>query len=84
MDCGEALIALPPALPRCTPHPYAALGAPYGPHQSPFALRQGVVERLLQAQAILPPMQPGWRLASFHGLRPVGAPPCMVFHTLPY
>jgi D-alanyl-D-alanine dipeptidase len=81
-DCGEALIALPPALLRCTPHPYASLGAPYGPQQSPFALRQGVVERLLQAQSILQTLQPELRLAIFDGWRPVAVQQFMVLHTI--
>lgn len=81
-DCGEALIPLPPVLLRCTPHPYAALGAPYGPDQTPFALRQGVVERLLQAQATLQTAHPGYRLAIFDGWRPVAVQAFMVGHTI--
>ena len=40
-DCGEPLQALPPALLRMEPHPYMALGAPYGASGNPFQLRLG-------------------------------------------
>ncbi|MFM1811891.1 MAG: hypothetical protein RLZZ336_829 [Cyanobacteriota bacterium] len=82
VDCGEPLMALPPALLRLTPHPYEALGAPYGDQQSPFVLRQGVVERLLQAQGALQTLRPDWRLAIFDGWRPVAVQQFMVTHTI--
>jgi len=49
-DCGEPLETLPSSLWRLEPHPYMVLGAPYGPNGDPFRLRQGVVQRLLQAE----------------------------------
>lgn len=81
-DCGEPLINLPPELLRLMPHPYEALGAPYGDQQSPFVLRQGVVDRLLQAQGALQARRPGWRLAIFDGWRPVAVQQFMVTHTI--
>ena len=45
----ELLVALPAVLLRLEPHPYASLGAPYGPDHDPFRLRSGVVDRLVQA-----------------------------------
>jgi D-alanyl-D-alanine dipeptidase len=77
-DCGEPLLELPGPLLRLEPHPYAALGAPYGPGASPFRLRSGVIERLLQADAALRRQQPGWRLAIFDAWRPLAVQRFMV------
>jgi D-alanyl-D-alanine dipeptidase len=76
----DALVALPPALWRLEPHPYVALGAPYGKGGSPFQLRQGVVERLLAAQRALQIRHSGWRLAIFDGWRPLAVQAFMVRH----
>jgi D-alanyl-D-alanine dipeptidase len=81
-DDGEPLEALPAALLRLEPHPYAALGAPYGDGGSPFRLRRGVVERLLAAQAALQNHQPAWRLAIFDAWRPLAVQAFMVRHAL--
>ena len=79
---NEPLVPLPAALLRLEPHPYAALGAPYGPGQSPFALRRSVVARLLQAQVELQRSCPELRLAVFDGWRPIAVQQFMVTHTL--
>jgi D-alanyl-D-alanine dipeptidase len=79
-DCGEDLIDLPPALLRLEPHPYRALGAPYGSEEGPFRLRQGVVERLLQAQERLQQKELNLRLAIFDAWRPVTVQRFMVQH----
>lgn len=79
---NEPLVELPPSLLRLEPHPYQDLGAPYGKGQSPFALRQGVVERLLEAQNLLQHHQPELRLAVFDGWRPLAVQQYMVEHTL--
>ena len=81
-DCGEPLLALPLQLLRLEPHPYAALGAPYGPEACPFRLRQGVIERLLWAQRQLQIEQPGWRLAVFDAWRPLAVQRFMVAHAI--
>jgi D-alanyl-D-alanine dipeptidase len=81
-DSGEPLVALPPQLRRLEPHPYAALGAPYGQGASPFRLRAPVVERLLQAQALLRQREPGWCLAIFDAWRPVAVQRFMVEHAI--
>jgi len=81
-ECGEPLLELPPDLWRLEPHPYQALGAPYGPGASPFRLRQGVIGRLLEAQRRLQEEQPGWRLAIFDAWRPVAVQAFMVAHAL--
>ncbi len=81
-ECGEPLVELPPALWRLEPHPYQALGAPYGSGASPFRLRQGVIRRLLEAQQRLQDEQPRWRLAIFDAWRPVAVQAFMVGHAL--
>ena len=79
-DNGEPLQPLPPALLRLEPHPYQALGAPYGDGATPFQLRSGVIERLLQAQALLQQGPEGWILAVFDAWRPVSVQRFMVEH----
>lgn len=77
-DCGEPLVPIP--LDRFAvvePHPYVALGAPYG-DRSPFYLRRGIVERLCQAQAALERAKPGWRIQIFDAYRPVAVQRHMV------
>lgn len=80
-DCAEPLVSLPASLHRLEPHPYQALGAPYGPAASPFQLRQGVVERLLAAQVVLQQVHPQWCLGIFDGWRPLAVQAFMVAHT---
>jgi len=81
-DAGEPLEPLPDALWRLEPHPYAALGAPYGDSGSPFRLRSGVIRRLLQAQELLRREQPAWRLAIFDAWRPLTVQAFMVEHSI--
>lgn len=77
-ECGEALVAIPIEQFACvTPHPYVELGAPYG-SLSPYFLRQGVVKKLLQAQAHLQQQKPGWRLQIFDAYRPIPVQQFMV------
>lgn len=78
----EPLLEIPSVLLRLEPHPYQVLGAPYGAGASPFRLRQGVVARLLSAQAALEQRAPGLRLAIFDGWRPVAVQAFMVDHTV--
>jgi D-alanyl-D-alanine dipeptidase len=81
-EADEPLEPLPPELLRIEPHPYAALGAPYGPGADPFRLRRGVIARLLQAEAALRLEHPDWRLAVFDAWRPLAVQRFMVEHTL--
>ncbi len=81
-DCGEPMPELPPELLRLEPHPYAALGAPYGPGASPFRLREGALALLLQAQEHLQRQHPEWRLAIFDAWRPVAVQRFMVEHAI--
>jgi D-alanyl-D-alanine dipeptidase len=78
-DCGEPLVAIPPQPFAFTdPHPYVALGAPYG-DRSPWRLRSGVLAALLRAQALLEARRPGWRLKLFDAWRPVAVQAYMVW-----
>ena len=77
-DCREALLPLPADLLRLEPHPYVAVGAPYGSAEDPFRLRAGVVDRLLQAQTLLQQRDPGLRLAIFDAWRPLSVQAFMV------
>lgn len=84
-DCGEPLVAIPlQAFARVVPHPYEALGAPYG-DKTPFFLREGVLSRLIQAQENLQQSQPQWRIQIFDAFRPIAVQAFMVdysFHEL--
>ncbi len=64
-----------------TPHPYVALGAPYGDF-SPYFLRQGIVHKLHEAQQYLQAQRPGWRLQIFDAYRPIPVQQFMVDYTL--
>ncbi|WP_287129759.1 M15 family metallopeptidase [Candidatus Cyanaurora vandensis] len=78
LECGEPLVPLPITLERIQPHPYQALGAPYG-DASPFQLRSGVVARLELAQQRLQPQ--GLGLQIFDGYRPLTVQQFMVTWT---
>jgi zinc D-Ala-D-Ala dipeptidase len=80
LECGEPLLEVPSIFPRECPHPYVALGAPYGKH-SPFYLRQGVIERLAHAQRQLEQRQGNWRLKIFDAYRPIPVQQFMVQYT---
>lgn len=80
-DCGEPLVPIPlEQFAVESPHPYQKLGAPY--HQasvdSPYYLRQGVLERLIQAQTELNTDYPDWKIQIFDAYRPVEVQQFMV------
>ncbi|MEL6326146.1 MAG: M15 family metallopeptidase [Cyanobacteria bacterium J06626_23] len=80
-ECGDPLVPIPLATFAVVhPHPYAALGAPYG-DRSPYYLRQPVLAALTVAQASLQERQPGWRLQIFDAYRPVAVQQFMVDYT---
>lgn len=80
-DCGEPLVPIPAGtFGRVTPHPYVALGAPYG-DRSPFWLRSGVLEALTQAQRRLQQRHPTYGLQIFDAYRPVAVQQFMVDRT---
>jgi D-alanyl-D-alanine dipeptidase len=82
LEAGEPLEPIPADLQRLEPHPYAALGAPYGAAGSPFRLRSAVNGRLLQAQVLLRRERPSWRLAIFDAWRPLAVQAFMVEHSI--
>lgn len=94
-DCGDRLVAIldPPGdhpsaaqpgedapIAVIDPHPYVALGAPYG-DRSPFWLRRAVRDRLWQAAAELQRRRPGWQIQIFDAYRPVAVQAFMVDYT---
>jgi zinc D-Ala-D-Ala dipeptidase len=80
-ECGEPLVAIPPEkFSLALPHAYESVGAPYG-LRSPFYLRQGVLDGLLQAQALLTDLQPGWQIQVFDAYRPIAVQQYMVDYT---
>ena len=80
-ECYEPLVEIPDPFDRVIPHPYAKLGAPYG-EKSPFFVRTGILDRLLQADAHLQTLQPGWKIQIFDAYRPVAVQQFMVDYTL--
>jgi len=77
-ECGEPLVKIPLELFAVeSPHPYEKLGAPYG-ENSPYYLRQSVVDNLLQAQDCLHRWYPNWRIQIFDAYRPIAVQQFMV------
>ena len=77
-ECNEPLVAIP--LDQFAvefPHPYIKVAAPYG-NRSPYYLRQGVLERLTQAQQSLQQLYPGWRIQIFDAYRQLAVQQYMV------
>ena len=81
-DCGEPLVALQPDFFCLNPHPYQALGAPYGPGADPFVLRQGVRVRLQRAEQRLRHIDSSLRFAIFDAWRPISVQAFMVEHAV--
>jgi zinc D-Ala-D-Ala dipeptidase len=80
-ECDEPLVAIPLKLFAVeTPHPYIKCGADYG-GMSPYCLRQGVLDRLMQAQVQLQQLRPGWQIQIFDAYRPVAVQQYMVNYT---
>ncbi|MEM8672693.1 MAG: M15 family metallopeptidase [Cyanobacteria bacterium P01_G01_bin.67] len=80
-DCGEPLIPIPlDSFAVELPHPYVKLGAEYG-EQSPYYLRQGVVNALLEAQFLIEKRHPHWKIKIYDAYRPVGVQQFMVNYT---
>ncbi len=80
-ECGEPLISIP--LEKFAvelPHPYERLGAEYG-SSSPYCLREGVVNALVEAQSLLDRLCPQWKLKLYDAYRPIGVQQFMVNYT---
>jgi zinc D-Ala-D-Ala dipeptidase len=83
-ECSEPLVAIPSehfAFEK--PHPYQKLGAPYhnSKADSPYYLRQGVVDSLMVAQKQLQQNYPDWKIQIFDAYRPVEVQQFMVDYT---
>ncbi|NHC35909.1 M15 family metallopeptidase [Scytonema millei] len=77
-ESGESLVEIPlEKFAVESPHPYQLLGAPYQ-ERSPYYLRQGVLNRLLQAQIYLQQTHPQWRIQIFDAYRPIAVQKFMV------
>lgn len=77
-ESGESLVEIPlEKFAVESPHPYQLLGAPYQ-GRSPYYLRQGVLNRLLQAQIYLQQTHPQWRIQIFDAYRPIAVQKFMV------
>ncbi len=80
-ECGEPLVAIPLRLFAVeTPHPYIKCGADYA-GKSPYYLRQGVLDRVIQAQDRLQQLHPNWQIKIFDAYRPVEVQQYMVDYT---
>lgn len=78
VDDGEPLVPIASEqLSFEKPHPYVALGAPYGEF-GPWFLRRTVLDRVLEAQSRL---VVGWRLHLLDAWRPLAVQAFMVNHT---
>lgn len=83
-ECYEPLIPIPPEIFATeSPHPYQKLGAPYHLCQanSPYFLRQKVLDNLIVAQTKLQQNYPGWRIQIFDAYRPIAVQQFMVDYT---
>ncbi|MDF0554234.1 M15 family metallopeptidase [Kamptonema sp. UHCC 0994] len=84
IDCNEPLIAIPLELFAIEiPHAYQKLGAPYPPSKadSPYYLRQGVLNSLIAAQTYLQQKHPELKIMIFDAYRPVEVQQFMVDYT---
>ncbi len=80
-ECEETLKELPrEKFSFEYPHPYKSVGATYGEY-SPFHVRHGVLQRLLEAQEWLNEERPGHKLHIFDAYRPVSVQAYMVNFT---
>lgn len=80
-DCGEPLVTIPlEKFSIESPHPYKKLGAIYK-EKSPYYLRQGVLDALLNAQSYLHQEYPRWNIQIFDAYRPVQVQQFMVDYT---
>jgi zinc D-Ala-D-Ala dipeptidase len=81
VESNDPLVQIPESqFISASPHPYAALGAPYG-NASPFFVRQEVLTALSQAQRTLQHHHPAWKLFIFDAYRPVAVQQFMVDFT---
>ncbi len=78
IECGEPLIKIPlEKFALESPHPYEKLGAPYSGY-SPYFLRKGVVDSLIEAQNYLQQLHPNCYIQIFDAFRPIPVQQFMV------
>jgi zinc D-Ala-D-Ala dipeptidase len=78
IESGEPLVKIPFELFAVeSPHPYEKLGAPYS-DRSPYYLREGVINGLIEAQNYLETLRPNWKIQIFDAYRPVEVQQFMV------
>ena len=80
-ECGEALVEIPLNIfPSESPHAYQKLGAPYhlSKVNSPYFVREQVLESLFLAAEKLQSERAGWRISIFDAYRPVAVQQFMV------
>jgi D-alanyl-D-alanine dipeptidase len=80
-ECGESLMPIPSDIFALeTPHPYEKLGAPYhlSKADSPYYLREGVLQQLIIAQNFLQQKYPQRKILIFDAYRPVEVQQFMV------
>ena len=81
-ESGEPLVELSGAdFAFFAPHPYVALGAPYGV-DSPWMLRESLVDFLRKAQENLQKIKAGWKILMFDAYRPNAVQAFMVAREL--
>jgi D-alanyl-D-alanine dipeptidase len=81
VECNEPLVAIPEdQFILENPPAYVKLGADYQ-GKSPYYLREGVLNRLIQAREKLGQIQPQWRIKVFDAYRPVWVQQFMVDYT---
>lgn len=83
-ECSEPLVPIPSEhFAFEQPHPYQELGAPYhnSKADSPYYLREGVIESLMVAKTRLQQNHPTWKILIFDAYRPVEVQQFMVDYT---
>lgn len=81
VECNEPLVTIPDdRFILENPPAYVKLGADYR-GKSPYYLREGVLNRLIQAREKLAEIQPQWRIKIFDAYRPVWVQQFMVDYT---
>ncbi len=81
VECNEPLVAIPTIeFDLDIPSAYVKCGADYQ-GKSPYFLRQGVLDKLLQAKSELKRIKPHWQLKIFDAYRPIIVQQHMVDYT---
>ncbi len=82
VECGEPLRLIPSWCNLLEPHPYVAVGAPYGEGVNPYMLRIGVIHRLSIALQTLQRSFPELSLIVYDAWRPIAVQAYMVEYSI--